>query len=122
MNLPHDVPPSPGGQSADTAIELEQVLRHIIALAQRNAGGPDADELLGVGVQLVYAKAGVRFMSIKADLDPRNHELLCAGALVRASSASTPPDLRDVLIRIDQLIAQASDRCLRASTAGLLKN
>lgn len=103
-------------------VELESVLRHVIALAQRAAQAQGHEELLGAGVQLIYAKSGVRLMSIKADIDPRNHELLSAGALVRASSASAPGAALDLLTRIDQLIAQALARCLEHELATTPKN
>ena len=105
-----------GAASAEPAtLDLEAILRHIIALAQAAPNMDAGDELLGVGVQLVYAKSGVRLMSIKADLDPRNHELLSAGALVRASSASAPPGAQELLARIDKQILQASLQCLAAT-------
>jgi hypothetical protein len=85
--------------------EIEHVLRHLIARAEELAGSEDT--LLGAGAQLVYSAAGVRYMSLKSEIDQRVHELVTAQALLKAAREQCAPQVQLLLASAETLVAQA---------------
>lgn len=107
---------TPDFEQPDLNHELEQVLRHLVARAHEHDTAGDV--LLGVGAQLVYSTAGVRYMSLKSDIDHRVQELVTAIALIRAAQPQCVPEVLVLLTEATRLLELA--QTLTAETNQIL--